>query len=198
MVINHHATFCINSVCHFVGRQRYSQQITARDSWIAAIITFGEGYHNFHHKFSYDYRNAIRAWQWDPTKWLINVMAWCKLASNLKCADARRIFAAIVEGDEEYFFGRLTHQSEHLREKILHFYQEQKAKLLHAEESMQKMKQEYLKFKAEYCKAGQHKLEGLQEQLAQRKIAFKTAQREWKKNFAKWKGFIEGPLSSIG
>lgn len=198
MVINHHATFCINSVCHFVGRQRYSNQITARDSWIAAIITFGEGYHNFHHKFSYDYRNAIKAWQWDPTKWLINAMTWCKLASNLKRADARRIFAAIIQGDEEYFLGRLTQQSEHLHEKVMHFYQEQKNKLLHAEQRMQELKQEYFKLKEEYYKASEHKFNELQAQLQQRKQAFKSAQREWKKHFAQWKVLIEGPLPSIG
>ena len=43
----------------------------ARDNAVLALVTFGEGYHNFHHIFAHDYRNGVRWWQWDPTKWLI-------------------------------------------------------------------------------------------------------------------------------
>ena len=38
-------------------------------SW--RLLTFGEGYHNFHHMFAHDYRNGVRWWQWDPSKWCI-------------------------------------------------------------------------------------------------------------------------------
>ncbi|KAK6853339.1 hypothetical protein PG995_010151 [Apiospora arundinis] len=55
-----------------------------RDHVITALVTLGEGYHNFHHEFPSDYRNAIQWWQYDPTKWSI----WCwkqlGLASDLK------------------------------------------------------------------------------------------------------------------
>jgi stearoyl-CoA desaturase (delta-9 desaturase) len=33
-----------------------------------ALLTFGEGYHNYHHEFQHDYRNGVKPWQWDPTK----------------------------------------------------------------------------------------------------------------------------------
>ncbi|OLL23878.1 Acyl-CoA desaturase 1 [Neolecta irregularis DAH-3] len=36
-----------------------------------ALIWSGEGYHNFHHTFPYDYRNGIKPLDWDPTKWII-------------------------------------------------------------------------------------------------------------------------------
>ncbi len=36
-----------------------------------ALFTFGEGYHNYHHEFQHDYRNGVKPWQWDPTKWAI-------------------------------------------------------------------------------------------------------------------------------
>ncbi|KAJ1678350.1 stearoyl-CoA 9-desaturase, partial [Spiromyces aspiralis] len=57
---------------------------TARDSFITAIVTLGEGYHNFHHQFPNDYRNAIRYYQYDPTKWFILFCKWLGLAYNLK------------------------------------------------------------------------------------------------------------------
>ena len=50
-------------------------------------MTFGEGYHNFHHEFPSDYRNGIRFFDFDPTKWLIYSLSKLKLASNLKKVD---------------------------------------------------------------------------------------------------------------
>ncbi|KAJ1764926.1 stearoyl-CoA 9-desaturase, partial [Coemansia sp. RSA 1824] len=49
MVLLHHATFCVNSLAHTIGRHTYDNVQTARDSWITALVTMGEGYHNFHH-----------------------------------------------------------------------------------------------------------------------------------------------------
>ena len=66
-----HATWCVNSVAHWFGTQPYSKRGSARNSVITALITGGEGYHNFHHKFPSDYRNGIRWYQYDPTKWFI-------------------------------------------------------------------------------------------------------------------------------
>lgn len=78
------STFFVNSICHFIGNKPYSTKITARDSWFVAFLTHGEGYHNFHHKFQYDYRNGIKWYHWDPTKWTIQALEKMKLASNLR------------------------------------------------------------------------------------------------------------------
>ncbi|RKP05313.1 fatty acid desaturase-domain-containing protein [Thamnocephalis sphaerospora] len=71
MTLTHHATFCVNSLAHYLGEANYDDERTPRDHIVTAVITFGEGYHNFHHEFPRDYRNAIRWWQFDPTKWFI-------------------------------------------------------------------------------------------------------------------------------
>lgn len=83
-VLNHHATFCINSVCHLFGKRVYSLEQTGRDNWVTALFTYGEGFHNFHHQFPLDYRNGIRFYDYDPTKWLIWSMSKIGLASDLK------------------------------------------------------------------------------------------------------------------
>ncbi len=80
----YHLTFFINSVCHIFGKAPYDTTITAKDNWLIAFFTYGEGYHNFHHRFSSDYRNAIRWYQWDPSKWLIYIMAFFGMAKNLR------------------------------------------------------------------------------------------------------------------
>ncbi|CAO3636417.1 unnamed protein product [Mucor fragilis] len=80
----HHATFCVNSLAHYLGESTFDDHNTPRDSWVTALVTMGEGYHNFHHQFPQDYRNAIRFGQYDPTKWLIIVLSWFGLAYELK------------------------------------------------------------------------------------------------------------------
>ncbi|HVE40397.1 MAG TPA: fatty acid desaturase [Planctomycetota bacterium] len=77
------ATFSINSVAHIFGTQPYSDDDSSRDSWFTAVLTMGEGFHNFHHTFAADYRNGVNPWEYDPTKWLLNVFTWFGLAKNL-------------------------------------------------------------------------------------------------------------------
>jgi stearoyl-CoA desaturase (delta-9 desaturase) len=71
------ATFCVNSLAHWLGDQPFDDRNSPRDHVVTALVTLGEGYHNFHHEFPSDYRNAIEWWQYDPTKWAI--FAWKKL-----------------------------------------------------------------------------------------------------------------------
>jgi stearoyl-CoA desaturase (delta-9 desaturase) len=78
-----HATFSINSVAHIVGAQPYSNDDSSRDSWFTAFLTMGEGFHNFHHTFSADYRNGVNPWEYDPTKWILNGFNVVGLAKNL-------------------------------------------------------------------------------------------------------------------
>lgn len=78
------ATFCVNSLAHWVGDQPFANRLSPRNCWFVALITWGEGYHNFHHEFPVDYRNGIRWFQWDPTKWLIWFCEKVNLASDLK------------------------------------------------------------------------------------------------------------------
>ena len=87
----HHVTFFINSLAHFWGSQPYTDKNTARDNGILAFFTFGEGYHNYHHIFEYDYRNGIYWWQFDPTKWLIRGLSYMGLTTNLRRVPEERI-----------------------------------------------------------------------------------------------------------
>lgn len=94
-----HATWCVNSVAHWFGERPYSKVLSARNSFITALITGGEGYHNFHHRFPSDYRNAVRWYQYDPTKWFIWTMKVTGLAHDLKSASSEQIRAAQKEQD---------------------------------------------------------------------------------------------------
>ncbi|WP_447972266.1 acyl-CoA desaturase [Nitrospira sp. Kam-Ns4a] len=82
LVLN--STFCINSICHLWGAQPHGQEDSSRDSWWVSLITFGEGYHNYHHTHLRDYRNGPKWYNFDPSKWLIFAMSKVGLASNLQ------------------------------------------------------------------------------------------------------------------
>lgn len=89
-----HCTFFINSLCHTMGRRPYDSRTSARDSFLMAIFTFGEGYHNYHHSFQHDYRNGVKKWQFDPTKWTIWTLSKLGLASELRRVPAEKILLA--------------------------------------------------------------------------------------------------------
>nr|CCC92353.1 putative fatty acid desaturase [Trypanosoma congolense IL3000] len=86
IIFVHHCTFFINSLAHtslFGAVQTYSDRHTPHDSVVCALLTFGEGYHNFHHEFSQDYRNGIKWYHYDPTKWTIRFCEFVGLAHRL-------------------------------------------------------------------------------------------------------------------
>lgn len=92
----HHSTWFINSLAHTWGDKPFSQEQSAVNNYIICFLTFGEGYHNYHHTFANDYRNGIRWYHFDPTKWLIFALSKIKCASHLKKIDAAVINKRIV------------------------------------------------------------------------------------------------------
>jgi stearoyl-CoA desaturase (delta-9 desaturase) len=94
LVITHHVTFFINSLAHMWGRQPYTDENTARDHHLIALITYGEGYHNYHHIFQSDYRCGIRWWHLDINKWFISTCALLGLVRNRKRAPAFKVLRA--------------------------------------------------------------------------------------------------------
>lgn len=83
--------FCINSIAHYLGSASYDDALSPRDHLLSAILTLGEGYHNFHHQFPMDYRNAFLWYQYDPTKWFIASCAMIGLASHLRTFPSNEI-----------------------------------------------------------------------------------------------------------
>ncbi len=94
LTLVHHFTFFINSLCHFVGKRPFDFNTSARDSWWVAYLTFGEGFHNFHHKFQWDYRNGIRWYDFDPSKWMIKFLSFFKLTKNIQKVSDHKILNA--------------------------------------------------------------------------------------------------------
>ena len=78
------STFFINSICHLWGRQPHGTSNSSRDSWLVSLVTFGEGYHNYHHMHPTDYRNGTCWYHFDPSKWVIHGLYSLGLATSLR------------------------------------------------------------------------------------------------------------------
>lgn len=93
LVLSNHIIYAVNSVCHVCGTRPFTQDVSARDVWWFPF-TLGEQYHNYHHAFPRDYRHGIRRFDFDPTKWLIGLLAKVGLARDLFAMPASRILEA--------------------------------------------------------------------------------------------------------
>lgn len=83
-----HATWCVNSVAHFFGDRPYDPASKPSENWFVAFVAIGEGWHNWHHKFPYDYATSEfgASAQYNPTKLFIDSCIWLGLASEPKRA----------------------------------------------------------------------------------------------------------------
>lgn len=106
----HHCTWFINSLAHIWGSRTYSKEQTAADNALLAVLTFGEGYHNYHHTIANDYRNGIRWFHFDPTKWLIWTASKIGLVSELRWVHNIRIQQTLVKNDKHLLLDRIRHE----------------------------------------------------------------------------------------
>ena len=81
-----HATWCVNSVAHMWGSTPYNPRISSRQSIVTSIIAVGEGWHNSHHTYPYDYRASEFNWnnEWNPTTLLLDSLSSVGLVWNKK------------------------------------------------------------------------------------------------------------------
>ena len=179
VVLTQHTTFMVNSVAHTFGTQPYSQEHTARDSFLLAVLTFGEGYHNYHHEFQSDYRCAVKWYQWDPSKWTISTLSFVGLAKKLKRFS--RYDVAIVKVRQESNFlimkGHVDEKLQNLRQGIEDA--QKRAKFMMAE-----YQREYQQFKA-------NMQEQSHEKIAQLKADMKKAQQEFEVGLKQWRLYMK-------
>ncbi|PIP81899.1 MAG: hypothetical protein CO113_00015 [Elusimicrobia bacterium CG_4_9_14_3_um_filter_62_55] len=142
-----HMTFLINSAAHFFGTRPYSVDNTARDSWWLAFFTYGEGYHNFHHRFGADYRNGYRWYQFDPTKWFIKSLSWFGLAWRLTEYRKEHILKARLEADMRRVQLKIANAPEELSARIEKRMAEARLQLEAAYASFEEAKLRYRELK---------------------------------------------------
>jgi len=80
ILLLHHVTWSINSICHYWGRRRFVVRDESRNVWWLAWLSFGESWHNNHHAFPSSAFHGLRAIEIDPGGWLIWVLERIGLA----------------------------------------------------------------------------------------------------------------------
>ncbi|XP_037035010.1 acyl-CoA Delta(11) desaturase-like [Bradysia coprophila] len=78
-------TFCVNSVSHIWGSKPFEKDITSTDTYAIGFLTIGEGWHNYHHVYPFDYKCSELSRYWcNPTIFFIDFFAWLGWAYDLK------------------------------------------------------------------------------------------------------------------
>jgi stearoyl-CoA desaturase (Delta-9 desaturase) len=96
MLVLHHSTYSINSLCHFFGRRRFSTGDESRNLYWLSFFTFGEAYHNNHHAFPTSARHGLSRWSWDPSAWVIWALEKTGLAWDVVRIPPERQAAKLV------------------------------------------------------------------------------------------------------
>jgi stearoyl-CoA desaturase (delta-9 desaturase) len=170
LVIAQHGTFFINSMCHFWGTRNYNLNNTARDNFVLAFFTNGEGYHNFHHFFDADYRNGIRWYDWDPTKWWIKTLSFIGATKRLTITPKHRIFFARLEAQKQAFLKKGM---------AIDHIENAKVRIQHAFHRMQEQYVKYNQMKKELKDRTDARLIEIKNEYKKAKQDFKFAMQQW-------------------
>ena len=175
IVFVHHSTFLINSASHMWGTQPYTDTNTARDNWVTALLTYGEGYHNFHHYFQSDHRNGVLWYQYDPTKWLIVILKRIGLASNLKRTPEELVLRARLHMEAQRLQQKLPAQQEssHSLGPILSWAEALEAKLAQVQKLRHRMSEA----------AESHSLQEIKRGMKQLLAEYRADLRQWRNSY---------------
>ena len=184
IVVSHHTTFFINSAAHVFGTRPYTDGNSARDNAFLAPLTYGEGYHNYHHMWQWDYRNGVKWYQFDPTKWLIFAMAGLGLAKGLRTVPDPVIRRARLAMEEKTLLARLAKvrspRGEALDQRLIAARARLDAALGRMQEQMEAWEARKTEWKAQ-------KREAWTARKAEWKAAMALHRREVRAAFGEWK-----------
>jgi stearoyl-CoA desaturase (Delta-9 desaturase) len=90
MLVVHHVTYSINSLCHFFGRRRFATGDESRNLLWLALPTFGESWHNNHHAFPTSAFHGLRRWELDPSALVIRALEASGLVWDVVRVDPAR------------------------------------------------------------------------------------------------------------
>jgi stearoyl-CoA desaturase (Delta-9 desaturase) len=184
----HHSTWFINSLAHYWGARTFSKEQTAVDNYVISFLTFGEGYHNYHHTFANDYRNGIRWYHFDPTKWLIWVLHKVGLAHNLKRVDHYHIRERMVTCRKNETIEKIQESYAQSKEELTNYLSKKSEHMLLNLQRSRQLVEKYAKEKSSHV----HNVELLKELRAEIKAVKKEIRTDWKACKAFSKSIMKG------
>lgn len=82
--ISLNVAWLVNSVAHMYGNRPYDKNINPRQNTLVSFGAIGEGFHNYHHTFPFDYSASELGLKFNPTTWFIDFMFWLGLVTERK------------------------------------------------------------------------------------------------------------------
>ncbi|XP_026757907.2 acyl-CoA Delta-9 desaturase-like [Galleria mellonella] len=97
-------TWLVNSAAHLYGTRPYDKNLQPVESWFVSCISLGEGWHNYHHAFPWDYKAAELSMHFNQTASIIRFMEKIGLAYDLKTASPEMVRNRIIRtGDGTHY-----------------------------------------------------------------------------------------------
>ena len=172
MAMIHHSTWFINSLCHTIGSKTYARELSAVDNALLALLTFGEGYHNYHHAFAADYRNGIRWYHFDPSKWTIWIASKLGMTEKLRVINDVALQKALVLKDRKMII-------EHLEAEMDAVAAELKTQLENVSATFEAKAAEIMLKARELKQASDDQSKALQEEMKALRASLKVTWHEW-------------------
>lgn len=88
-VLLYHGVFTVNSLAHLFGRRRFETKDDSRNSFLIALITLGEGWHNNHHYYPSSERQGFYWWEIDVSHYVLKVLSWLGIVWDLQSPPTR-------------------------------------------------------------------------------------------------------------
>lgn len=193
--ILHQCTFFVNSLCHTLGSRPFSEQQSARDNWLTAFVTFGEGFHNYHHQFMFDYRNGIRFYDFDPTKWLIFLLASVRLAKNLKRAKHKQVVHYRIRATETHLFEKIERYSDQVKSKINAMLEPCRTHLLEAAARFEQIEADYLNIRKQPLQLSER--QQYKKIIQEKQKQLRNARSEFNLSFQRWRDTCRQALYAL-
>ncbi|MEC9073263.1 MAG: fatty acid desaturase, partial [Myxococcota bacterium] len=202
VVVIHHITFCINSFAHIIGTQPWDNANSSRDNWVLSLVTFGEGYHNYHHAFQGDYRNGTLWYNFDPSKWTIWSLARVGLATDLRRTPADvvmkhrfagrsralRLWMDDVSRRMEAWSGRMKEDHKGRLDGVQERLESAQMRLEQSFEELTASRKRWAlavrEHRAQKREATREEMKALRRSFRARRRVAKIAMREWEEHFA--------------
>ena len=152
-----------------------------------SLFTYGEGYHNFHHQFARDYRNGIKSYNFDPSKWLIFSLEKFKLATKLTRVPIKLITNKQIEREHQWAL-KLPHVS---REYIDDLLRPMRQVIKQLNEELDNLSKEYRLLKQKKASEFNGKVEDYKLAVRDCKFKIKMAKAKIRLNMHSWSCLIK-------
>ena len=172
LLASHHLTWFINSLAHTWGSKTYSREHSAVDNFVIAFLTVGEGYHNYHHTFASDYRNGVKWYHFDPTKWTIFLLNKLGLAKDLRRFSRETIERRLLEEDRRLLLDQLRTVAAAKRAEF-------ERRIHELADELQAKRRRIAQATAELRQAGRNNAEALRAEVQALREAVRRDMRDW-------------------